>query len=1012
MAEVLGIVAGAAQLLDLSTRVLVASSSLYGKLKNIPNEIETLKKNTELFIDLLWMISSDFDGPINSQVHSLHVTHRITSILHDAKQESEELALLLEGLSSNNSSSARRKWSAVVSATKEKDIAERCRRIESFKSTLQLWYQHQSNARLRRVEHQLSQVTVSQEAAHTSMSLIAHQARRTSAVIDSNRAIVKRLDSHEDPAPSLEHRRRRPRRNATLCTCRPSGSRAFLSIYGLQLFYSQEASHLPNCPHRDGSISWSCGVRALSPKIQMMVGIQLGGWTLSMVGGLSPHNIVDPKKSPAFIALREAERNLLGWRRRIASEREYHQLALSSAETNRQEEVKALFNTLLQKLREAFESGSASPGDYTADNFHALHNFVVLAVMFAHLHEHLSGVLNDTVELLVAGNADISHRDPVYTPLYYMLLYLAITVPVKNNKLDTILINHGCMTSQSVVDTARDPSFVTMFRKNPSLLEGHGQYLAHAAAIQRSETELGRLLRQNKIDLRTTTPSILSLAVGWTTGLQILLDAGANPNDAILTAIYEDHLPSIELLVDNGCSFFDLDHYRLSYIKASKADALFFATSLPASSDVVCLLVQKLVERRLQLLQLATKELPEAYLKRLGLHKQQHVQPSPDYDALEVFRQLEAHKVQVPMALWPGSLTNLYHHPNMTDTLAERLYDAGFRRIDELDEHGRSPLMKTILEFSPKTSMPLTRWYLRKGCQLPRSLAYVDFLDQAKMFRESLPIIVWITKDSRLCGFLRIFQELHPEGVEQRDSCSCWCSTSGCTPVGIILRTYPLHSQLESFIDRRRWLFNLARYSCLGLSLDKDTFADICRLEVFDRLGMAHTCSDYHYHYQCNNYHSDDECYSGSDSGDDDSSEQGEIQEEDRYLKQALDSYLELYFCLLDTYADRFEAFWVAWWIALEYFLPFETSSGEHSYHPVNLGNVCDPQSYDEAQSHESYEPNVEAITAFLADCIPQLSSETRANFFGQFEPTEDELRILMFRYPLPYDEASLIDDI
>ncbi|KAJ4232211.1 hypothetical protein NW759_002598 [Fusarium solani] len=155
MAEVLGIVAGAAQLLDLSTRVLVASSSLYGKLKNIPAEIETLKKNTELFIDLLWMISSDFDGPINSRVHSLHVTHRITSILHDARKESEELALFLEGLSSNNSSLMRRKWSAIVSATKEKDIAERCRRIESLKSTLQLWYQHQNNAGLRGIKHQL-----------------------------------------------------------------------------------------------------------------------------------------------------------------------------------------------------------------------------------------------------------------------------------------------------------------------------------------------------------------------------------------------------------------------------------------------------------------------------------------------------------------------------------------------------------------------------------------------------------------------------------------------------------------------------------------------------------------------------------------------------------------------------------------------------------------------------------------------------------------------------------------
>ncbi|RSL54126.1 hypothetical protein CEP53_007527 [Fusarium sp. AF-6] len=748
MAEVLGIVAGAAQLLDLSTRVLVASSSLYGKLKNIPEEIETLKKNTELFIDLLWMISSDFDGPINSQVHSLHVTHRITSILHDARKESEELALLLESLSSNNSSSMRRKWSAVVSATKEKEIAERCRRIESFKSTLQLWYQHQSNARLRRVEHQLSQVTVSQEAAHTSMSLLAHQARRTSTVIDSNRAIVKRLDSHEDPAPSLEqHRRRRPRRNATLCTCRPSGSRAYLSIYGLQLFYSQETSHLPNCPHRNGSISWSCGVRTLSPRIQMMVGIQLGGWTLSMVGGLSPHNIVDEEKSPAFIALKEATRALLRQRHEIKRQRKY-QLAPLSIETNRQEEVKMVFEALLQQLREAYGSGSASPGDYTANDSHALHHFIGLAMLFTALHGHLSCVFDDLVELLVAGNVDLSHQDP----LYRVVLRLNDAVHIKNNKLDRILINHGCIASQSVLDEASNPCFVAMFRENPSILEGHEQYLAHAVVIQRSETELRRLLRQNKIDLRTTTPSILSLAVGWPNGLQILLDAGANPDDAILTAIFEDHLPSIELLVDNGCSLFDLAYYGFFSPKHWGPDALFCAASLPASSGV---------------------------------------------------------------------------------------------------------------------------------------------------------------------------------------------------------------------------------------------------------------CDSYHSDDEC---YSDDDYYSGSDSGDDDSSEQGEIQEEDRHLKQALDSYLELYLCLLDTYADRFEAFWVAWWIALEYFLPFETSSGEHLYHPPNFGNVGDPQSYDKDQSHDSYKPNVEAITAFLADCVPQLSSETRARFFCQFKPTEDELRELSY-LSVPVEEASLIDD-
>jgi hypothetical protein len=495
---------------------------------------------------------------------------------------------------------------------------------------------------------------------------------------------------------------------------------------------------------------------------------------------------------------------------------------------------------------------------------------------------------------------------------------------------------------------------------------------------------------QNKIDLKTKAPSILSLAVGWTAGLQILLDAGANPEDAIFTALWEYHLPSIELLIDNGCSLFDLDRYNFFNV-ARKFDLLFFAAEFPASSDMVCLLVQKLVERRLELQQLAWRELPETCLRSLGLHQHHHSPLSPDYNALEVFRQLEAHKVQVPRSLWPGSLTTLYHHPGMTCTLAERLYDAGFCNINELDEKAYSPLLKRILYFGSRKSILLAQWYLRKGCQLPRPLAYIDFLDQARTFTGYISASVWITKDARLFGPLRIFQKLHPEGVEQRDSCSCWCSTAGCTPVGMVLRRSFNPSVSSKFTHRQRWLFNLARYSSLGLSLDRDTFADICRLEVFDRLGMAHTCS----HYHCDSY-----------DGDDNSSERNEIQEEDHCLKQALDSYLTLYLSLLHSHTERFESFWIAWWTALDKFLPFELEDGD-PYHPPELDSVGDPRSYDNAQSRDGYEPNVEAITAFITDCVTQLNPEKRAEFLGQFELPEHELNF--YRRRLDYD--SLVDD-
>jgi hypothetical protein len=119
----------------------------------------------------------------------------------------------------------------------------------------------------------------------------------------------------------------------------------------------------------------------------MMVGIQLGGWSLSMVGRLSPHNVVDDEKSPAFIALDEALGALRAvksrapkltpeiepsWEYRVDRLRLSHTGPVSTSLTV-QEEAKSLFYMLLQKLREAFESGTASPSDHTPDNQTLLH---------------------------------------------------------------------------------------------------------------------------------------------------------------------------------------------------------------------------------------------------------------------------------------------------------------------------------------------------------------------------------------------------------------------------------------------------------------------------------------------------------------------------------------------------------------------------------------------------------------------------------------------------------------
>ncbi|KAF5004304.1 hypothetical protein FDECE_9189 [Fusarium decemcellulare] len=837
MAEVLGIVAGATQLLDLSARVLVASSRLYSKLKNVPGEIETLKKNTQQFIDLLWMISSDFDISLGPQGNPLHVAHRVTSLLHDAMGESEELALLLERLSVNSSSSVKRVWSAVVSAKQERDIAERCQRIESLKSSLQLWYQHQSSVRMRKVEQKLSQLTACQDATQASLSLLAQQ---------------------------------------------------------------------------------------------VMFGFQLGHWALSITGSISTHNVVDPNRSPAFIAITEAHDTMERWvnfdwghtyKGALGGLRP-DTFAYMSPRNASEEEFESILETLLRKLIQAYGEGRASPTDRTPDG----------------------------------------------------------TTLLEALKLDGILVAQGYDTADLVHKADMTPEVIALLVKNPILLEDYGQQPIHVAVLGRSENELRRLVSLDKVDFKAKSPPILSLAVGWTTGLEILLDAGADPEDAILVAIYRQHLPSIEILLDHGCPIFKAD--SKVYSKGlTQTDLLAYATEYDDSSwDVVCLLVRKLVERRHELFRLAQKHLSDACLQTFGYCKKAQPLSVIDYHAPGIFKELVACGIRVPIALWPGRYATIYHHRRMTYGLAKKLFDDGFRDIDKPDDKGHTPLLIAVrqdCELGGPGQVRLMRWYLKKGLALPQSISYAKVLNRSFRFTRMVSADIWIAEDARLCGPLDVFPQLHPEGTQQRDNCRCWCSTSGCIPPGIVLRK---------------------------------------RLEIFDRLGMAHTCCDrLGEDHDCRDLTDQDGIDHSNEAGADEtgcnclslsSDELLELQEEDKGLKSALESYVKLYLDLLQTHQADFQAFWLSWWLTLEYYLPFESTNQpevdplsfvEKLYisMPIQLVGVCDPETYNQERhpDFDSYGPQTETIVSTVNRCVATLNADGVESILRQLLPDSDEQR-------------------
>ena len=86
---------------------------------------------------------------------------------------------------------------------------------------------------------------------------------------------------------------------------------------------------------------------------------------------------------------------------------------------------------------------------------------------------------------------------------------------------------------------------------------------------------------------------------------------------------------------------------------------------------------------------------------------------------------------------------------------------------------------------------------------------------------------------------------------------------------------------------------------------------ELCRLEIFERLGMAHTCCEFK-HKTCaygeRFVPSDEDCH--------------ELHEEDKYFSQALELYMCIYRYLRREHSGPFSNFWCSWWTTTNEILP------------------------------------------------------------------------------------------
>lgn len=293
-----------------------------------------------------------------------------------------------------------------------------------------------------------------------------------------------------------------------------------------------------------------------------------------------------------------------------------------------------------------------------------------------------------------------------------------------------------------------------------------------------------------------------------------------------------------------------------------------------ASDQIQRLVIEALKYQRLALRRLGLTYLPLDIQRDVGLHRAQPL----DFAALETASLLANSGVEVPKHLSP-SLPSVYHFdcfrrmPNLN--FFDKLYAAGFTEIDATDqaapnlheENSMTPIQTHFangiyLIFTSDSSwehmMVTVGWFLQKCAptyfRQPRFWPNVLF---------SIAIGIQPAGNGiRDCITTLLSLALRSCDPNQQDICNCFCSSGGCLPSRSFLhckipRKYHHvvirydYRMVKGCPKRTRQNLDRSLISWLDIctgSLDEgqrqEYLNDAVRLEVFDRLGMTHTCCE------------------------------------------------------------------------------------------------------------------------------------------------------------------------
>ncbi|KAI5468038.1 hypothetical protein BGZ63DRAFT_450072 [Mariannaea sp. PMI_226] len=455
------------------------------------------------------------------------------------------------------------------------------------------------------------------------------------------------------------------------------------------------------------------------------------------------------------------------------------------------------------------------------------------------------------------------------------------------------------------------------YKAYPILLEDQGAL--ESAIWRRDLISLRKVLKSGEVDKSrwsTRNLSPLDMSLGWLPGLSALLVAEIPDQvPAIGLALLLDELPAAKVLLSK-------------VIDPSECRILECAVN--SSDEAQVLVIEEITRRRLELRALALEWLTSTDQRKLEVHPKK----SLDSNAAAVYQRLRSNGIDVPTSLDPQrSLWKIIASevagasPCRATAFFEKLVASGFEDFDAPDHlcHQETTLMwycKRARWNSNQRKLDIILWLLKRGAKCwnrentwaPSILFYAARLRGSAIYFEHHSSQNCISEITRLAAVV--------DDPLLTDSCDCACSNHGCLASRAIFagveipyrRFWYYISQLTTRAvldeDLLEWL-----NSCHLDRAQREVFLnDAVRLEVFERLGLVHTCC---------------RAKMGSEKQDDDS----ELEEPNTEMEEHLDLIIEAFGRFQSLSTGPESDLLTQWWRKLDSILPDLEPEARCNYH-------------------------------------------------------------------------------